>query len=93
MTLKELAAETGIAERYAREWLSHRAASDYLDYDPAPGAFLRTATAPSICKPHSASRSRSRKSQAKVEPVFQTGQGVSWGEGPQSHRDAFQSGS
>jgi hypothetical protein len=29
--LKELAAETGIAERYAREWLSHRAASDYLD--------------------------------------------------------------
>jgi hypothetical protein len=42
MTLKELAAETGIAERYAREWLSHRAASDYLDYDPAPGAFTMT---------------------------------------------------
>jgi hypothetical protein len=35
MTSKELAAETGIAQRYAREWLSHQAASGYLDYDPA----------------------------------------------------------
>ena len=42
MTSKELAAETGIAERYAREWLSHQAASGYLDYDRAPGAFTMT---------------------------------------------------
>ena len=42
MTSKELAAETGIAERYAREWLSHQAASGYLDSDPAPGAFTMT---------------------------------------------------
>jgi hypothetical protein len=41
MTSKELAAETGIAERYAREWLSHQA-SGYLDHDPAPGAFTVT---------------------------------------------------
>jgi hypothetical protein len=34
MTSKELAKEAGIAERYAREWLSHQAASGYLDYDP-----------------------------------------------------------
>jgi hypothetical protein len=42
MTSKELATETGIAERYAREWLSHQAASGYLDYDPAPGASTMT---------------------------------------------------
>jgi DNA-binding IclR family transcriptional regulator len=42
MTSKELAAETGIAQRYAREWLSHQAVSGYLDYDSAPGAFTMT---------------------------------------------------
>jgi hypothetical protein len=42
MTSKELAKETGIAERYAREWLSHQAASGHLDYDPVCGAFTLT---------------------------------------------------
>ena len=37
MTPQELAKETGTAERYAREWLSHQAASGYLDYDPDSG--------------------------------------------------------
>ena len=39
MTAGELAAKTNVAERYAREWLSHQAASGYLDYDPANGKF------------------------------------------------------
>ncbi|RAH99378.1 SAM-dependent methyltransferase [Acuticoccus sediminis] len=34
MTSAELAAETGCAERYVREWLAQQAASDYLTYDP-----------------------------------------------------------
>ena len=42
MTSKELAKETGIAERYAREWLSHQAASGHLDSDPVCGAFTLT---------------------------------------------------
>src|SRR5215475_12424232 len=42
MTSKEMAKETGIAERYAREWLSHQAASGYLDYDPLSGKFTMT---------------------------------------------------
>ena len=42
MTSSELAKETGIAERYSREWLSHQAASGYLDYDPALGKFAMT---------------------------------------------------
>ncbi len=39
MTPGELAAKTNVAERYAREWLSHQAASGYLDYEPATGKF------------------------------------------------------
>ena len=39
MTPKELAAKTKVAERYAREWLSHQAASGYLEYDAASGQF------------------------------------------------------
>ena len=39
MTPSELAAKTSVAERYAREWLSHQAASGYLEYDPAAGKF------------------------------------------------------
>ena len=35
----ELAAKTNVAERYAREWLSRRAASGYFDYDAATGKF------------------------------------------------------
>jgi hypothetical protein len=39
MTVAELAAETGVNERYLREWLSHQAASNYLSYDPASQKF------------------------------------------------------
>jgi hypothetical protein len=39
LTSAELAEKAGIAERYAREWLSHQAASDYLAYDPDTTAF------------------------------------------------------
>jgi hypothetical protein len=39
MTPAELATKTNIDERYAREWLSHQAASGYLEYEPATGKF------------------------------------------------------
>ena len=35
MTSAELAKQAKVDERYLREWLSHQAASNYLDYDPA----------------------------------------------------------
>ena len=38
-TSGELAARTGIHERYAREWLAGMAAAGYLDYDPAGRRF------------------------------------------------------
>jgi hypothetical protein len=39
MTCAELARETGVNERYLREWLSQQAASNYLSYEPADGKF------------------------------------------------------
>jgi hypothetical protein len=39
LTAAGLAAATGIAERYAREWLSAQAAADYVAYDKATGTF------------------------------------------------------
>ncbi len=39
MTAAELAATCEVGERYAREWLSHQAASGYVEYDPASEKF------------------------------------------------------
>jgi len=36
----ELAARTGTAERYVREWLNAQAAGGYVDYDPDSGRYL-----------------------------------------------------
>ncbi len=62
----ELAARTGTAERYVREWLNAQAAGGYVDYDPARAATAcrpsrrsrsRTRTAPPTCRASSRSRS------------------------------------
>ena len=68
MTPRDLAAKTKIAERYAREWLSHQAASGYLDYEPGDGQVHLAArtgdgvrerrTVPSTCRAPSTSRWR-----------------------------------
>jgi SAM-dependent methyltransferase len=39
LTPADLAARTGIAERYAREWLSAQAAGGFADYDPDSGRY------------------------------------------------------
>ena len=39
ITPGELSVKTNIAERYAREWLSHQASSGYLEYEPVTGKF------------------------------------------------------
>ena len=39
LTSQELAAKTGTAERYVREWLANQAASGYLEYDSATERF------------------------------------------------------
>src|SRR5947207_4500237 len=39
MTIAEMAAASGVNQRYLREWLSHHAASNYLSYDPQSEKF------------------------------------------------------
>jgi ubiquinone/menaquinone biosynthesis C-methylase UbiE len=39
LTPAELAARTGTAERYVREWLANQACSGYVEYDPGGGTF------------------------------------------------------
>ncbi len=89
MTPGELAAKTDIAERYAREWLSHQAASGYLDYDAVSGRFtLPPEQAMVFAEPDSPvylmgafdMATVMMENQALVEPAFRTGKGVGWGE-------------
>src|SRR5947208_1263035 len=39
ITSSQLAARTGTAERYVREWLNAQAAGGYVSYDPASKSF------------------------------------------------------
>ena len=88
MTAGELAAKTKIAERYAREWLSHQAASGYLTYDAATGKFtLPPEQAMVFAEPDSPVFLQGAfdmavammEKQPLVEPAFRTGRGVGWG--------------
>jgi len=89
MTAKELATKTLIAERYAREWLSHQAASGYLTFDAASGKFtLPPEQAMVFAEPDSPVYLQGAfdlavammENQALVEPAFRTGRGVGWGD-------------
>jgi hypothetical protein len=89
MTAKELATKTKIAERYAREWLSHQAASGYLTFDAATGKFtLPPEQAMVFAEPDSPVYLQGAfdlavammENQALVEPAFRTGRGVGWGD-------------
>jgi len=88
MTPGELATRTNIAERYAREWLSHQAASGYLAYDPGTGRFtLPPEQAMVFAEPNSPVYLQGgfdlalamMENQALVESAFRTGKGVGWG--------------
>jgi SAM-dependent methyltransferase len=89
MTPGELATKTNIAERYAREWLSHQAASGYLSYDSDSGRFtLLPEQAMVFAQPDSPVYMQGgfevamvmMENQALVEPAFRSGKGVGWGE-------------
>jgi 2-polyprenyl-3-methyl-5-hydroxy-6-metoxy-1,4-benzoquinol methylase len=43
VTSEQLAAKTGLNERYVREWLKGMAAAEYIDYDALTGRFVMTA--------------------------------------------------
>jgi SAM-dependent methyltransferase len=88
MTSDELASKAGIAERYAREWLAHQAASGYLSYDPVSRRFaLPPEQAMVFANPDSPfymlggfdAAAAVIENAAPVEAAFCTGKGVGWG--------------
>ena len=89
MTPGELAAKTKVAERYAREWLSHQAASGYLEYDPATGKFtlppeqamvFADVDSPVYLQGAFDLAVAMVENQPKVEAAFHSGKGVGWGD-------------
>jgi SAM-dependent methyltransferase len=89
MTSSELAREANIAERYAREWLSHQAASGYVAFDATTDTFtLPPEQAMVFAEPDSPVylqggfdlAATMMENQALLEPAFRSGEGVGWGE-------------
>jgi hypothetical protein len=89
MSASELSTKCGVAERYAREWLSHQAASGYLEYDPASGRFtlpeeqamlLADSDSPLYMTPAFDLAVVMLENEAQVRPAFRSGKGVGWGD-------------
>lgn len=88
-TSEDLAGRAGIAERYAREWLSAQAASGYVDYDPATGLFSLNAeqrmvfadeSSPVFIAPAFEVIASAYIDEPKVTEAFVSGRGVGWHE-------------
>ena len=97
MTSAELAARTGTAERYIREWLGNQAAGGYVRYDPADGTFeLPPEQAMVVADEYSPvflggafeSIASCYADHAMFVDAFRTGAGVGW----QEHDDRLFSG-
>ena len=89
MTSSDLAEETGLHERYVREWLSAQAASNYVSYDSESGQFSMTPEqafvfanpgSPFFLAPAFGSAAAFQHNLPKVKEAFQTGEGVAWGD-------------
>ena len=89
MTPEELAAKTKVAERYAREWLSHQASSGYLEFDSATGKFALPSEqamvfadidSPVYLQGAFDLAVAMVENQTKVEAAFRSGKGVGWGD-------------
>src|SRR5271170_7200648 len=89
MTVEELAAAASVHPRYLREWLSHQAASHYLSYDPATRKFTLPPEQAMVFAIEDSPvymigafdvMTAVLENQAKVQPAFKTGGGVSWGD-------------
>jgi 2-polyprenyl-3-methyl-5-hydroxy-6-metoxy-1,4-benzoquinol methylase len=86
-TAEDLAAATGCAPRYVREWLSAQAASGYVSH--AQGRFsLSAAQAAVFAEPDGPvnligafdTAAAMVENQAKVQAAFRSGKGVAWGD-------------
>jgi 2-polyprenyl-3-methyl-5-hydroxy-6-metoxy-1,4-benzoquinol methylase len=89
VTPAELAQRTGCRERYLREWLCQQAASGYVEYDPATGAFrlppeqalaLAVDDSPVFVPGAYQLLAAIIKDQPHVAERFRTGDGLGWHE-------------
>jgi 2-polyprenyl-3-methyl-5-hydroxy-6-metoxy-1,4-benzoquinol methylase len=85
MTSADLAAKTGTAERYVREWLNANAASGYVTYDAATQKYrlpAEQAYAITMMDLPGAFHiiSACFKDEPKITQAFRTGEGVGWHE-------------
>jgi SAM-dependent methyltransferase len=88
LTSAELAARTGLHERYVREWLAHHAASNYVTYDPVTKSFelppeqaavLADEESPVYLADAFEAAAAYVEDHAKVKNAFVKGRGVGWG--------------
>ncbi|HSI42455.1 MAG TPA: class I SAM-dependent methyltransferase [Xanthobacteraceae bacterium] len=88
-TPAELAARTGTAERYLREWLSAQAAAGYVSYDAATGRFTLEAEqamvfadedSPAFLAGFGDIVQAVFRDEPKITEAFRTGRGVGWHE-------------
>ena len=88
-TSTELAARTGLQERYLREWLATQAAVGYVDHDAATGRFelpvehaavLADETSPAFYGFAFEVNVGLYAAVDRVEDAFRTGAGIPWGE-------------
>lgn len=84
-----LAQQTGLDERYLREWLCAQAASGYIDCDPAAGLFFMSPEQVAVfANPdHPAAMTGGfytiasvYHDEPKVAEAFRTGDGIPWGD-------------
>jgi hypothetical protein len=96
LTSNELAARTGLDERYVREWLNANAASGYVAYNASSRAYSLTPEQEMtlalddspVFLPGAFQLIYSVfQDVSKIEEAFRTGRGVGWHE---HHRDLFQ---
>jgi len=85
----ELAARTGTAERYVREWLAAQAAAGYVQYRPETGTYAMTAeqatvladdTSPAFMAGGFEVIASMFKDEPKISDAFRSGRGVGWHE-------------
>jgi SAM-dependent methyltransferase len=89
LTSAGLAARTGTAERYVREWLAAQAAAGYVNYQPAAGTYAMSAEQAMILADDNSPVfvagafeviASLFKDEPKISDAFRSGKGVGWHE-------------
>jgi SAM-dependent methyltransferase len=98
LTSAELAARTGCAERYVREWLANQTAGGWLGYEPETERFRLPAAHAAVVADEDSPAFLGGSIQAvgaifrgldRLVESFRTGEGIGWGE---QHADLHEGG-